>query len=77
MRKSTTSEVDNIPQAPDSPVRTQLYNKTGIKLFSKELDNPENNSEKIQFQIDFILLLLRVFSSLDATLLIAVYNIPF
>ena len=49
MKKSTTPEVDNIPQAPGSPVRNKLFNKTEIKLFSKEVNNPENNLEKIQF----------------------------
>ena len=68
MKKSTTPQLDNIPQAPGSPVRNKLFNKTEIKLFSKEVNNPENNLEKIQFQINFILLLFRVFSSADASL---------
>ena len=41
MKKSTTPQVDHIPQAPGSPVRTKLYNKTEIELFSKELNNPD------------------------------------
>ena len=33
MKKSTTPQVDHIPQAPGSPVRNKLFNKTKIKLF--------------------------------------------
>ena len=77
MKKSTTPQVDNIPQAPGcSLVKTKLYNKTEIKSFSKELNNPGNILEQIQFQINFILLLLWVFSSADASPVIIVY-IPF